>query len=244
MRSLFDEEDLEPVKPRRDPELTLGSGTLLAIFFGLVLLCGLCFGLGYALGHRESASAATPGDNAAQTAQTGSQAKPSAGAQTPAAPAANSGTAPSATNAPQASEQSASTALTAPPQTVPAGQPAAQAARQSVVQPASNGAQSQVRPALTTGNSGSTAATQANTAVHPALEPAGSFMVQIAAVSNQEDADVLSVALRKRGYTVNAKREPADNLIHVRIGPFATAAEANSWKNRLLNDGYNAIVQQ
>lgn len=90
---------------------------------------------------------------------------------------------------------------------------------------------------------------QANAAVHSALEPAGAFpsgtfMVQIAAVSNQEDADVLSNALRKRGYTVTAKRDPADDLIHVRIGPFATAAEANSWKNRLLNDGYNAIVQQ
>ena len=85
---------------------------------------------------------------------------------------------------------------------------------------------------------------QANGAVRPALQPAGSFMVQIAAVSNQEDADVLTNALRKRGYAVSEKREPVDNLIHVRIGPFATPAEANSWKNRLLNDGYNAIVQQ
>jgi DedD protein len=69
-------------------------------------------------------------------------------------------------------------------------------------------------------------------------------MVQIAAVANVEDARVLADALRKRGYAVTARREPADNLIHVRIGPFATPAEANSWKMRLLNDGYNAIVQQ
>ena len=47
-------------------------------------------------------------------------------------------------------------------------------------------------------------------------------MVQIAAVSNQEDADVLISALRKRGYAVTVRRDPADNLIHVRIGPFAT----------------------
>ena len=45
-------------------------------------------------------------------------------------------------------------------------------------------------------------------------------MVQIAAVSNPEDASVLTNALRKRGYTVTARREPADGLIHVRIGPF------------------------
>ena len=68
-------------------------------------------------------------------------------------------------------------------------------------------------------------------------------MVQIAAVSNAEDAEVLTAALRKRGYAVTEHRDPVDNLIHVRIGPFATQAEANTWKMKLLNDGYNAIVQ-
>jgi cell division septation protein DedD len=69
-------------------------------------------------------------------------------------------------------------------------------------------------------------------------------MVQIAAVSNVEDAQVLADALRKRGYAVVAHRDPGDNLIHVRIGPFPTAVEANSWRMKLLNDGYNAVVQQ
>ncbi len=231
MRGVFDEEDLEPVRPRRDTELTLGSGTLLAIFFGLVLLCGVCFGLGYALGHRGTQSAATaaPGASAPQPAQTGSAAKPSAAA-------ADAEVAPSAMDAAQTSALPGGTAPTATLQSVPAGQYA--------TQPAGNGGQSQVHPAIPTGNALVPAATQANGSVRPALEPAGSFMVQIAAVSNQEDADVLSSALRRRGYSVSEKREPVDNLIHVRIGPFATAAEANSWKNRLLNDGYNAIVQQ
>jgi len=241
MRGVFDEEDLEPVRPRRDTELTLGSGTLLAIFFGLVLLCGLCFGLGYALGHRgtQNAAAAEPGANAPQPLAGGSAAKPSAAAQTPAAPVADIATA-SATNAPQATVVPAGTAQTAPAQTVTQGQPSPQ----PIAQPAANIVQSQVHPAFAPGNAASPAVMQQNGTVHSALEPAGSFMVQIAAVSNQEDADVLSNALRKRGYAVNAKREPVDNLIHVRIGPFATAAEANSWKIRLLNDGYNAIVQQ
>jgi cell division septation protein DedD len=235
MRGVFDEEDLEPVSPRRDTELTLGSGTLLAIFFGLVIICGLCFGLGYALGHRGTQNAATaaPDADTPQAVAGGSAAKPSAAAQTPAAPAA---AAPSAIDAPQVSVQTAGSVPNATPQTVPAGQPAAQ--------PAGNNGQTQVRPALNSGNAVAPQAIQSYNAVHPALGGAGSFVVQIAAVSNQEDADVLSNALRKRGYAVIAKREPADNLIHVRIGPFATAAEANSWKNRLLNDGYNAIVQQ
>jgi len=32
-------------------------------------------------------------------------------------------------------------------------------------------------------------------------------------------------------------------LIHVRIGPFKTRDEADAWRQKLLNDGYNAIVQ-
>ena len=50
-------------------------------------------------------------------------------------------------------------------------------------------------------------------------------------------------ALRKHGYAVSAQREPADNLIHVRIGPFNDRNEANRWRLKLLNDGYNAMIQ-
>ena len=80
--------------------------------------------------------------------------------------------------------------------------------------------------------------------VRPAdMQPQGKFWVQIAAVSHVEDAEVLTNALRRRGYTVTPRREPADNLIHVRIGPFVTQAEASNWRMKLLNDGYNAIIQ-
>jgi DedD protein len=68
-------------------------------------------------------------------------------------------------------------------------------------------------------------------------------MVQVAAVSHGDDANVLVNALRKRGYAASAQREPSDELIHVRIGPFATHDEANRMCSRLLDDGYNAIVQ-
>jgi cell division septation protein DedD len=74
------------------------------------------------------------------------------------------------------------------------------------------------------------------------VESAG-LMVQIAAVSHAEDASVLVAALRRRGYAVTARREPADSLIHVQVGPFANRNDANAMCQRLLGDGYNAIVQ-
>jgi cell division septation protein DedD len=68
-------------------------------------------------------------------------------------------------------------------------------------------------------------------------------MVQIATVSHQEDADVLVGALRKRGFEATVSRDAADGQLHVRIGPFASLSEANAMREKLTNDGYNAVVQ-
>lgn len=48
--------------PARDPqysedtEITLGTGKMLALFFGLVILCATFFGLGYSIGHNPTKS--------------------------------------------------------------------------------------------------------------------------------------------------------------------------------------------
>ena len=67
-------------------------------------------------------------------------------------------------------------------------------------------------------------------------------MVQVAAVSHAEDANVLMNALRKRGYAVSARHVITDNLIHVQVGPFNSRADASATSQRLLGDGYNAVV--
>jgi hypothetical protein len=68
----------------------LGPLMLLAIFFGLVLLCGLCFGLGYSMGHRgpqtASSAGAEPAAGGSQPASS-SPPKPSATAPVPPQPA-------------------------------------------------------------------------------------------------------------------------------------------------------------
>jgi len=72
---------------------------------------------------------------------------------------------------------------------------------------------------------------------------AQALMVQIASVSHQEDANVLVGALRKRGYAVTMRHDPADDLFHVQIGPFTSLNDANAARQKLLNDGYNASIQ-
>ena len=72
---------------------------------------------------------------------------------------------------------------------------------------------------------------------------AGSFMVQVAAVSSQDVADIEVSALKKDGYAVLVRHEPQDKLLHVQIGPFADKKEAEAMRQRVIADGFNAIVK-
>jgi DedD protein len=205
---------------RRDRELTLGPFTLTLLGCGLFALCGLCFVFGYAVGHRtpetSTAISVPPAATPAGLTQAANPpSKPAAGqsGEQPPPPADSADT-----GAVSDSDTSGGAATTS-------------SATTSSANPAAGG----VTPAAA-------AQTTTNGAVQPAL-PAQSIMVQIAAVAHQEDADVLVGALRKHGYAVNARRDPADGLLHVQIGPFANRNDAWAMRQKLLNDGYNAVVQ-
>ena len=71
----------------------------------------------------------------------------------------------------------------------------------------------------------------------------GSFMVQVAAVTKQEDAEILVTALRKKQYPVFIANSSGDPLFHVQVGPFSERKDAEAMRSRLSGDGYNAIVK-
>jgi DedD protein len=247
MRRFFDEDVRERPRGKNESEteLTLGSGMLLTVFFGLVLLCGLCFGLGYALGSRGSRGpvfqsqppAAGPSPQMPANLQQG---KPSAALQPPASsaqPMAAVQEVVAAPGQPMAQGQA--------PVAVPATAAAAGSNAAPSVQPAVNPSNSgwhPVQPAMPGGTAPQTAQTVSANQVRPAISGQVPLMVQIAALSNQEDADVLIGALRRRGYAVSAVRYPIDSLIHVCIGPFSNRMDANSMRQKLLSDGYNAQI--
>jgi cell division septation protein DedD len=72
---------------------------------------------------------------------------------------------------------------------------------------------------------------------------AGSFVVQVAAVSHEEDAQLLVNALRAKGYPVSAHTEPQDKFFHIQVGPFASMQDANTAKQKLAADGYQPIIK-
>lgn len=241
MRGYFDDERATE-RPRRDTELTLGTGALFGLLFGLVLLCGFCFGFGYAMGHRGAArtvAAKAPTAAPDQEPLQGSAAipKPSAAETAPAPPLLPGDAGAASSPAPPGDGTSANPAGTQPGPIVNVPGSAAPGTT-----PGAGSAQ--VRPALpSAGYQAPVAQAGAAPNVHAALPSQAQWRVQIAAVSNPADANVLSAALRQHGYSVSAVRDPVDGLIHVRIGPFASRDEALRWRNKLLGDGYNAEVQ-
>lgn len=183
----------------RDTEFTLSTGKLLGIFFGLVILCGVFFTMGYLLGKSTSAGGRT--EIIATTPTGSSSGKPAAGNKAPAEAAP--------TPAAQASDSSKP------------DQPAAQ--------PASGNKSSDQSAASASGDDKNGAG--------------NSFMVQVAAVSKQEDAEILVTSLRKKQYPVFVANSPGDPLFHVQVGPFNDRKDAEAMRTRLAGDGYNAIVK-
>ena len=224
-RLLDDDQDLE-TQPR---ELTLSTGAILAIFLGLVLLCAVFFGFGYNLGRRSTTVANVPAAPASADDQSASGSnstfdnfKPSPVSQPSAAPP------PAPTPTSTTAAPSSVTVNTTPP-------PAAEHTTPAPTHPA--------QPAATTTTPPATAPHTPPPA--PATTPGGSFVVQIAAIStsHKDDADLLVNALHNKGYDVAEHNETQDKLIHIQVGPFATKAEAEAMRERLVVDGYNAIVK-
>lgn len=247
MNSIFETEDREERMERQDSEVTLSTGTLLAIFFGLVVVCGVFFGFGYSMGRHSSdakaaaaqVAAAPAADETAVAAP--SHPKPSALELLP-APTAQAGT-PADDSAPRtvvvdqpgaADSATSEPAVKTPPKAA-TPRPAAQAQ-----QPLTS-AQPQAAPKFVAASAPTTARPVPASLAKPATK--STIMVQIAAISHPEDAEALVAALKKRGYAVAVHTEPQDKLLHVQVGPFASREDAVAMRQKLLSDGYNAIIK-
>lgn len=198
----------------RDTEITLSTGKLLGIFFALAIICGVFFTMGYLLGKSTSAGGRT---EIVATVPSGSTAsKPNAGNKT--SEAVTQTCPPGSPNcAPISSPANTSSTAKATDQPTAAQQP-------------SGGKTSDQNATASAGADGKTGA-------------ATSFMVQVAAVTKQEDAEILVTALRKKQYPVFIANASGDPLFHVQVGPFSDRKDAEAMRTRLSGDGYNAIVK-
>ena len=264
MRTVFegDEDERETDSAESARELTLGTGTLLLLFFALVLVCGLCFGLGFSLGEHSGGAAREARQNE-MMAPTMAVAT-GRGAQKPSQDAGRTTAVPETTAAGQPNAAPISDNLATVPETMSQSGIAPAATMQGTGQQAANSAEQLANGAA--GRSVHAALPMGSAMVHPeqaatgyatvghvqAALPvaaaansaaAGGIMVQVAAVNDPVDARALLDALKKRGYAVTLTQNATDRLMHVQVGPFGSRADALAMRQKLLQDGYNAIVK-
>jgi DedD protein len=210
-----DEDDLRPARSRhQDREITLGTTMILLIFFALAVYGAALFGFGYSLGS---------GSNVTSGGFKPSPGSPVGSAGTDKIPPVDPKTLPSYTTPPP----------TAQTKTVPI--------------PPSSTADSSVddsEPKPRTSPPATAVPTVASIPASGATPPSGPpIVVQVAALSHQEDAELIATTLQKRGYAVKVRTD-ADKLFHVQVGPFYARKDADAMKAKLLADGFNAYIKQ
>jgi len=200
----------------QDTEITLGTAKLLGLFFGLVIICAVFFALGYTLGRKSDVGII-------------SSAPP-----------------PSVNNA---SKPASSASQTAQPMTFYKSVEQKDANAQLTPATSSNNSAA-ADPPKASQSSASTAAPEASSQNSNPPDPlapvsAGSYFVQVAAVSKQEDAESLVDALKQKQYPAFvASGTSSDKLFRVQLGPFGDIKDAEAMRSKLVNDGYNPILKK
>ena len=234
-----------------EQDITIGPGKLLGLFFMLVAICGVFFAIGYSLGKtsaREQALNDKTGLNASLSAPIvgdSSAPKPSAAVTAKSEPDTTAGAdqekapkGPDLTffNAVKKSDSSTQTAAD------PAKPAVAKAELLSTggVTAGASEAPATAKPAPSSAEAKAPANPDGTASVN------GAFVVQIAAVTREEDAAALAGALRKKNYSVFVVNNQAvhDRFYHVQVGPFPTLQDAETMKAKLMGEGYNPIVKR
>lgn len=228
-----------------DTEITLGIGKLLGLFFMLAATCGIFFAVGYSLGktaEREQALKNQP----AQTAPADSDLATSQAS-------GNSGSAskgPSAADEKQGDDNAPNLTFYKAVKQSPGGETkTAQGSPASIAGPEQKSGAAKLHEPTIAG----TPVTKPTSSAKPdaasagaTTQTAGTFLVQVAAVTHEEDAAALAGALRKKSYSAAVVNNPSgkDKLYHVVLGPYASLQDAEAMKSKLQGEGYSPIVKR
>lgn len=241
-----------------DGDITIGPLKLLGLFFMLVAICGVFFAIGYSLGKTSAREQAlndkTPMNASLSVPMVGDSGAPKPSAGVPVKNQPDSNTATEQEKTPQGPDltffnavkksDSTQTAVPTSGKAAPATTDGSKATSASTTPKEI----ASVIPAASVPEPTVTAKTAQKAEPSPAVTSAvnGAYVVQIAAVTREEDATALAGALRKKSYTVFVVNNPAvhDKFYHVQIGPFGTLQDAEAMKTRLTSEGYNPIVKK
>jgi len=197
-----------------DTEITLGTGKLLVLFFGLVAICALFFALGYSLGRKsEPILAATV---AAQP--TASSAKTSSATQAT----------PPMTFYKNVEQKDANAELT-PATETKTDTSAAPTNAAAAAQPAAAGSQTP------------DANSQAPSTVLPT---SAYFVQVAAVTKQEDADALVDALKKKDYPAFVAPQTKMDSFFHVQVGPYSDVKDAETMRTRLIGDGYSPILKK
>lgn len=200
---------------------------LLVAFFAVVLLCAVFFSLGFFVGYKQRAASNAPLSEQVMP----SQDVPGVVNSPEAAPAAQESRGSVPASAVNPANAGASSAEAAP------GNPAVAGSSPGTAAPG---------PALSASSTSPSVHKSAALAVPSPIPPG--LLVQVAALSNQQDAINMVDVLKSRGYAallltpeqVRAK----DSFFRVVVGPYPGHAEADKARSQLAAEGFKPFIRQ
>jgi cell division septation protein DedD len=198
----------------QDTEITLGTGKLLALFFGLVGVCALFFALGYSLGRKSEPAVATAAvAGVPQTSANSSKASGSSTATTPMSfykSVEQKQASPDLTPAVdgKTSTDGKTNTDAAPVNSTPAQTPPAEA-----------------DPATT-------------------LPSSAYFVQVAAVSKQEDADSLVDALKKKEYPAFVAASTSSDKLFRVQLGPFPEVKDAEAMRARLVGDGYSPILKK
>ena len=200
-----------------DGDRSIGSSHILGLFFGTVLLCCIFFVLGFVMG-RDQSSSSNRVDLARKAAATESAPPAGWSVSSPAASTPAPGKRSGA-----AAENRAETpkAVVEPPQPpAKATPPAAPPKKVPDKKPAPAGKYA------------------------APLIPRGAIVLQIAALTKDQDALAMAAALQDHGFPTFVLEPTTDKFYRVQVGPYADAKSADQAKHSLEHEGFKVIIKR
>ncbi len=201
---------------------SIGSRHLVGLFLGIVVLCCIFFTLGYVMGRAQfeaSGRASAPAKDSTGTPGW----KVSSPAPNGASKAPIGESNPNTGTSPRVEERGKTPAKIEEPATKttpPGGTPPGKASGEK------------------TPPGGKAAAFK------PPLIPRGAIVLQIAALTKDQDALALAQALQDKGFPTFVLTPSGDNYYRVQVGPYADANSADMAKRALEHEGFKAIVKR
>jgi cell division septation protein DedD len=79
--------------------------------------------------------------------------------------------------------------------------------------------------------------------LNPAVIPEGAILLQVAALTREQDALALAETLGEKKYPALVRMSGADDYYRVQVGPYLDAASARSARRKLEKEGFKPIVK-